>query len=106
MPSEPKSLQAWLAECKAKGEEPIPDDDPVYAYAASVGITTELLQLHWDEFRLRRSEASKRQRDWRQTFRNSVRDNWFRLWWVPPGKPAEISSAGRQAMAAREAMAA
>lgn len=92
--------------CKAKGEKPIPADDPVYAYAEQVGISTELLALHWAEFKLRRGEAAKRQRDWRQTFRNSVRDNWFRLWWVPPGKPAEISSQGRQAMAAQEAVAA
>ena len=105
-PSEPITLKAWLAMCKAKGEKPIPADDPVYAYAEQVGISTELLALHWAEFKLRRGEAAKRQRDWRQTFRNSVRDNWFRLWWVPPGKPAEITRPGRQAMAAQEAVAA
>jgi hypothetical protein len=106
MPSAPKSLQAWLAECKAKGEKAIPADDPVYDYAERVGISVELLHLHWAEFKVRRGESAKRQRDWRQTFRNSVRDNWFRLWWIPPGKPAEITSAGRQAMAAHEAVAA
>jgi hypothetical protein len=105
-PSVPKSLQAWLAECKAKGEKALPADDPVYAYAEQVGISVELLHLHWAEFKVRRGESTKRQRDWRQTFRNSVRDNWFRLWWVPPGKPAEITSAGRQAMAAQDAQTA
>jgi hypothetical protein len=102
-PSEPMTLVAWLSTCKARGEKAIPADDPVYDYAEQVGISVELLHLHWAEFKVRRGESAKRQRDWRQTFRNSVRDNWFRLWWIPPGKPAEITSAGRQAMAAHEA---
>jgi hypothetical protein len=95
------SLSAWLAQCAERGEEAIPAGDPVFAYADRVGIGRDLLQLHWREFKARRLVNGKRQADWRQTFRNSVRDNWFRLWFLPPGKPAELTSLGRQALAAQ-----
>lgn len=103
-PDAPKSrlltLRAWLAQCDERGEKPIPADDPVFGYCDRVGIGRDTLHLHWDEFKQRRGESRKRQADWRQTFRNSVRDNWFRLWFIPPGRPAELTSAGRQALAA------
>lgn len=98
------TLKAWLDDCKQRGETPIPDGDPVFAYCDRVGIGRNILELHWAEFKLRRMEAGKRQADWRRTFRNSVRDNWFRLWFMPPGRPAELTSAGRQALAARQAI--
>ena len=94
------TLRAWLAQCDERGEKPIPADDPVFGYCDRVGIGRDTLHLHWDEFKQRRGESRKRQADWRQTFRNSVRDNWFRLWFIPPGRPAELTSAGRQALAA------
>lgn len=95
------ALRAWLSQCEERGEKPIPADDPVFAYCDRVGIGRDILRLHWAEFKQRRGEARKRQADWRQTFRNSVRDNWFRLWFLPPGRPAELTSAGRQALAAQ-----
>lgn len=97
------TLTAWLEQCRERGETPIPADDPVFGYCDRVGIGRDILRLHWAEFKARRSEARKRQADWRQTFRNSVRDNWFRLWFIPPGRPAELTSAGRQALASRGA---
>jgi hypothetical protein len=93
------SLQQWLDACKVDGVMPIPEDDPVHAYCASVGIEHEILALHWAEFKLRRGESTKRQADWRQTFRNSVRSNWFRLWFIGAGQPATLTTTGRQAMA-------
>lgn len=95
----PLTLRAWLAECKAKGEQPIPPADPVFAYCDTVGIDRELLALHWREFKARRSESRKRQRDWRATFRNSVRDNWFKLWFLRPGCEAQLTTQGLQAQA-------
>jgi hypothetical protein len=100
------SLQQWLERCKSEGSMPIPADDPVYAYADRVGISTEILALHWAEFKLRRGESTKRQADWRATFRNSVRDNWYRIWYIGPGQPAHLTTTGRQALAAHSVAAA
>ena len=94
------TLSDWLERCKEQGVKPIPAHDPVHGYCERVGISGEILALHWAEFKLRRSEAEKRQADWPRTFRNSVRDNWYRLWYIAAGQPAELTTTGRQALAA------
>ena len=93
------TLSAWLAECKAKGEKALPADDPVYDYAERVGISIELLHLHWAEFKLQWIDRTKGRRDWREEFRQSVRSNRFRLWWMRPGGSVEVTTTGRQAQA-------
>ena len=93
-------FEAWLAACAERGEKPIAADDPVFAYCDRVGISTELLLLHWREFKVRRSESRKRQAGadgWRKTFRNSVRQNWYRLWFIRPGEVAQLTTVGQQA---------
>lgn len=101
------TLAEALEVAKAWGERAIPADDPIWAYAGEVGIPEEFLELAWHEFKARRYGASKRQRGlrgWRQTFRNSVRDNWYRLWFIPAlGQVAQLSTVGKQAMMALEA---
>ena len=93
------SLAQFLAICKAAGEKPIPEGDKVFEYCSDVGIDRDILLLHWVEFKSRRTAQGKRQRDWRQTFRNSVRDNWYRLWFIKPGTPAQLTTQGLQAQA-------
>ena len=74
-------LEAWLEALKASGQKPIPEDDPVFAYAEQVGLPHDYLRLAWLEFRARYSDGSKRYKDWRSVFRKAVRGNWFRLWY-------------------------
>lgn len=100
-------FDTFLRLCRERGEKPIPPGHPVFTYCASVGISDELLRLHWAEFKARRSGARKRQRGlrgWRQAFANSVRENWFRLWWMRPGGLAELTSHGEQARRSQEAV--
>lgn len=78
----PVELKSWLASVKAAGEKPIPDGDPVFAYAEEIGLPHEFLHLAWLEFRSRYSQPeAKRYRDWRAVFRKAVRGNWMKLWW-------------------------
>jgi hypothetical protein len=100
-PKGPSSISAWLARCEARGEKPIPPDDAVFDYCAKVGIGPDVLALHWREFKARRLDSRKRQADWRKTFRNSVRDNWYRLWFLKPGFDAQLTTMGLQAQAAQ-----
>ena len=95
-----KTLGAWLAECTANGVRPIPPDDPVFAYCATVGVGMDVLALHWWQFKRKRLDSRKRQRSWRQAFRNSVEGNWFRLWFLKPGMDAQLTTQGLQAQAA------
>jgi hypothetical protein len=97
------SLQAWLSQCRDDRRKPVPQGDPVFAYCDEARIGLDVLELHWWQFKRRRSTAGKLQRDWLMTFRNSVEGNWYRLWYLRPGQAAELSTQGLQAQAARAA---
>ncbi len=98
-------LPTWLTTIKAKGEDPIPADDPVFDYADSVGIPREHLRLAWREFRERYSlPNAKRYRCWRTVFRKAVRGNWFKLWHFA-GDTCALTTTGVQAKRAAEANA-
>lgn len=92
------ALPTWLESIKVRGEKPIPEDDPVFAYAEQVGIPQDHLRLCWKEFRHRYSQAgAKRYRDWRSVFRKAVRGNWLKLWWVDGDGAYMLTTVGKQA---------
>lgn len=97
----PVELKSWLASVKAAGEKPIPDGDPVFAYAEEIGLPHEYLHLAWLEFRARYTDAGdrgkKRYSDWRAVFRKAVRTNWLRLWWAEKDGTWTLTTAGMQA---------
>lgn len=97
------TFKAWTKGLKAKGEKAIPADDPVFRYCDEVGIPHEFLAYHWHEFKARYLQVSKRQRDWRAHFRNSVRGNWLHVWTMPNGSEIKLSTVGEQARRAIEA---
>jgi len=106
-PAEPKSkagrtFRKWEEEIKAKGEELIPADDSIFEYADDAGLPTDFLRLAWIEFRDRYREEDKRYTNWRMTFRKSVRECWFKLWYLDAGKYT-LTSKGAQAMAVMNA---
>lgn len=96
------SLPTWLAAIKARGEKPIPEGDPILAYADQVGLPYEFMTLAWREFRARYSEqGAKRYRDWRAVFRKAVRGNWLKLWWID-GQSFALTTVGMQAQRAHK----
>lgn len=95
-------LTAWLDVLKASGEKPIPENDPVFTYATSVGIPIDFLRLAWLEFRHKYTlPNAKRYVDWRAHFRNAVRENWGKLWYLN-GNGYQLTTAGLQAQRAHE----
>jgi uncharacterized protein YdaU (DUF1376 family) len=101
--SKPKTkavtLKTFLAECGESGEAPIPEDDPVFAYAEKVGLPERFLHLAWGVFQSKYVNTSQRQsagRGWRQKFRNAVEGNWGKLWYMN-GSGWELTTAGKQA---------
>lgn len=92
-------LKAWLETVKAAGEKAVPEGDPVFAYADRVGIPREFLALAWKVFRSTYTggRASKRYRDWRQTFRNAIESNWLKLWYVDAEGSYGLTTVGIQA---------
>lgn len=96
-------LKAWLEAVKARGEKPIPEGDPVFAYAAKVGIPEDFLRLAWLDFRHRYTQPdAKRYRDWRRVFRKAVEGNWLKLWFVGADGAYGLTTVGIQAQRAHD----
>lgn len=89
------TILQFLADCKDTGEQAIPQDHPVMVYAREAGIPDEFLRLHWIEFKERHTENKKTYKDWRAAFSNSVRGNWFKIWFID-GEGCKLSTVGQQ----------
>ena len=88
---------AEIADLKAKGEKALPPSDPIFDYAKDSRLPTEFLRFAWVAFRERNTGADKTQADWRAAFRNAVRGNWLRLWWLNTETDTyELTTAGHQ----------
>lgn len=81
-----KTLTAYLEGCKAAKTKPIPDGHSLRTWAAEAGITAEMLQIAWVQFRERYTEAEKgkgkRYKDWPGHFATAIKNNWFKLWFA------------------------
>ena len=88
---------------KEVGEKPIPESDPIFRYAAEVGISPEMLAACWSVFKRKQLAPAvttgklKSYADWRATFRNAVRENWYELWFMLEGEDARWTTKGEQA---------
>lgn len=92
------TLKQFLEACKASGEKTIPENDPVFEYAETVGLDNEMIAVCWREFKAAfLQDDSKRQKDWRAHFRNAVRRNWYKLWYLKEDEATRWTSAGEQA---------
>jgi hypothetical protein len=88
----------WTASL-ATGQRALPATDPVFAYATKINLPFDFLRLAWLEFRRYHTEGlgkDKRQKDWRQTFRNYVEKNYLKLWFIDNGD-YRLTTVGAQA---------
>jgi len=100
------SFSTFLAECKAAGVRPIPEDDPVFRYATQAGIPHEFLRLQWLEFKDRYSlPGAKRYKAWPTVFCKAVRGNWFKLWYATNDGGYALTTTGIQAENAHKEIA-
>ncbi len=90
----PVELRTWL-DSLPEDEDPIQADDPIIAYAEQAGIRHDWLVLCWSRFKADMIERKTTKRDWRAHFRNAVRANWYRLWWIRDGE-AGLTTVGEQ----------
>jgi hypothetical protein len=106
-PSGSVDLATWIESVKAAGEQPVPEDDPVFEYAESIGLPIDFLHLAWLEFRHQYTQpGAKRYIDWRAVFRKAVRGNWLKLWWLEGGETYALTTRGVQAQRAHQEKAA
>jgi len=96
-------FKTFIAKCKAENEKPISDYKPLFDYTDRVSLPAEFVQLAWFEFGRIFGDCgvkeSRRQKDWRKTFRNYVEKGYLKLWWLN-GETFELTTAGKQAQRA------
>ncbi|MGN2244913.1 YdaU family protein [Frateuria sp. GZRR33] len=90
-------IDTWL---RSLDGDAIPADDPIFSYAENAGIPLDFLELSWHRFVEDMRERGKRQKDWRAHYRNAVKGNWLKLWWLQDGE-YRLTTAGEQARRAR-----
>jgi hypothetical protein len=94
-------LKTFLDECTRNNERPVRDFRPLWQYVESVGLDTDMVALAWAEFGRQMLpggvNASKRQADWRKTFRNYVEKNYLKLWAIDPEGKFFLTTAGKTA---------
>ncbi len=94
-------LQTFIDDCKAKGERPLRDYTPLWAYTAGAGLDADMVALAWAEFCRRflpgGTQPGKLQKDWRATFRKYVENNYFKLWAIDRDGQYFLTSNGKQA---------
>lgn len=97
-PREEITFVKWLGKCQEEERKPIPEDDPVFAYADEVGIDITLVRLAWIEFKRKYTTgdgARKRYKNWNQHFQNAVRENWYGIWYEKDGS-WHLTTRGKQ----------
>lgn len=91
------TLQDFLDRCKADGVKAVPETDPIFDYANTVGLTEDMLAICWFSFKSQYLDPAKRQKDWRAHYRNAVKRNWFKLWYIGNDGSTGLTTAGQQA---------
>lgn len=92
--SERQTITDWLTALEPTGESAIPDDDSIFDWADKAGIPHDWIVLCWVVFKRDHTERKTEQADWRAHFRNAVRRNWHRLWWVNQQGEYQLSTVG------------
>lgn len=91
-------FQTFIDACQSAGELPIPADDPIYAYAESIGLPDDFLALAWGWFKAKRAGAMQAGvPGWRAHFRDAVKGNWPKFWYPAADGSWTLTTAGEQA---------
>lgn len=100
------ALQTFLDACKERGERPLRDYLPLWRYSEEAGLSQDFVALAWVEFRRRFGpggvKEGRRQKDWRQTFRNYVECNYLKLWAIDGNGAYFLTTLGKQAQKIHE----
>ena len=91
-------FKEFLARCKELEEKPIPENDGVFTLAEKSGVSVDMLRICWLEFADKYSTSTKKYINWRLTFQNCIRDNWYELWYADHDGKINLTSKGRLAV--------
>lgn len=94
-PREEVSFKKWMEACKDASRDPIPADDPVFAYADEMHLPLDYIRYGWVEFKRKYGDSGKRYKNWNQHFQNAIRENWYGIWFDKDGA-WQLTTRGKQ----------
>lgn len=98
-----KTFPEWAAEVKANGEKLIRDDDPIIDHTNNIGVPFEFLAVAWYAFKDQYTNDNlKKQKDWRQYFRNAIKGDWLKIWAFNQQGECYLTTKGKQYLNAME----
>lgn len=86
----------WYTQTKAISPKVFAENDPVYAYIESIGLTKPFMEVAWFYFKADHMLKDKRQKSWPQTFLNYLRKGWIRVWYRTEEGVWKLNTAGKQ----------
>lgn len=93
------TLKNWLETVKQEGEKPIADYKTLWEYCETIGLPRDWIIMQWmvfvEKYRDNPNSNKKRYIDWRITFLNSVKENWYGLWFFKDDQ-LSLSTKGQQ----------
>ncbi|MDD4913383.1 MAG: hypothetical protein PHP57_13910 [Sideroxydans sp.] len=92
----------FIKSCEEKSVLPIPEDDPVFNWAATVRIPTEFIFVGWQVFKLRdwvdAKGKPKKYKDWPAVFLNYCKNpDWLDVWSINRDGEYYLTAKGKQA---------
>lgn len=97
------SFAEWQASIP-EGEEAFPLGHYVHQYVADVGLPEIFQDLAWFHFSATfAADASKKQADWPRHFRNALKGNWCKAWWINDQGEYCLTTVGKQLQKQMEA---
>jgi hypothetical protein len=95
------TFEAWNA--SLGDQDAIQPEDPIFEWADKAGIPADFMELAWLAFVDRYSGDAKRYADWRAVFRNAVRGNWLKVWYLSQQLGYVLTTIGEQYRRVRDA---
>ena len=90
------SFAEWQASIP-EGEEAFPPGHYIHQYVADVGLPGLFQDLAWFHFSTTfGADASKKQADWPRHFRNALKGNWCKAWWINDQGEYCLTTVGKQ----------
>ena len=87
----------WAEAQRAEGKKLIDDTDPIFDHTEKTGVPFEFLMVAWFAFKDQYTNDNlKKQKDWRQYFRNAIKGDWLKIWAFNQAGECYLTTKGKQ----------
>lgn len=91
-----QTFKTWYEQTKASNPKVLSDDDPIFAWAQTLGLSRDFLNVAWCSFKAKHMTSDKLQKSWPQTFLNYLKQGWTSVWFLDREGVWRLNTAGKQ----------